>query len=214
MRTIFITLFALVNLIVNGQALIVGSISSSQSVCTSCQPAILIAIPPANGTLPVYQWQSSLDNSAFSNIDGATTINYQPGYLTTTMYYKQLQNATGTTGGPLPTNIVALTVTQMQLVKILQGLTITNTRCYNASDTMFVAGNSTEFIVHTGGYVTMISGQSIKIYPGAKFDSTSYLHAYIRTSIKAVNRVLQATVQKVNSIPMTAIRKVNGVSNF
>ena len=98
--------------------LIVGSISANQSVCTGTSPAELNGVPPGNGTSPTYQWQSSLDNVTFANISGATQINYQPEALTATTHYRQIQNALGTCGGPLPTNTVTITVNQIVAVGV------------------------------------------------------------------------------------------------
>ncbi|MEI6435198.1 MAG: hypothetical protein WCP32_10165, partial [Bacteroidota bacterium] len=90
--------------------LIVGSISANQAICSGISPAPLVGIGPANGTNPTFQWQSSFDNFMFTDIVGATLITYQPGVLSTTTYYRQMQNAEGTTGGPLPTNVVTITI--------------------------------------------------------------------------------------------------------
>ncbi|MCX6303626.1 MAG: hypothetical protein NT040_01535 [Bacteroidetes bacterium] len=106
-----------ITMVVN-PALSVGSIGANQAICTNAIPAVLTGSGPLNGTNPTYQWQSSLDNSTFNNISGATSLNYQSGALTSTTYYKQLQNATGTCGGPLPTNIIALTVTPLLPVSL------------------------------------------------------------------------------------------------
>ncbi|MCX6304382.1 MAG: T9SS type A sorting domain-containing protein [Bacteroidetes bacterium] len=100
------------------QALSVGSITLSQSICSGSIPNLLQGVPPANGTLPTYQWQSSLNNLTFGNISGATMLDYQPGALTTTTYYRQMQNATGTCGGPLPTNTVTVTVSPLLPVSV------------------------------------------------------------------------------------------------
>ncbi len=197
-----------------GQALVVGSIASSQFICTSCLPAILNSTPP-NGTSPTYQWQSSLNNSTFTNIDGATMTTYQPGYLTATHYYRQQQNATGVTGGPLPTNTVTLTVTQMQLIRLLRNDTITDAQCYNAMDTLSVAVDSSHSwrITNTSN-VTMVAGQVIQFFPGSHFDSASYLRAYVRSTIKAFNKLAQASIRKVNGQPVNYIKNVNGVPNY
>ena len=98
--------------------LAVGSIGTSQTICANTVPVQLSGAPPLNGTLPTYQWQSSLNNSTFSNISGATILNYQPGSLPVTTYYRQLQNATGTCGGPLPTNTLTMTVNPILPVSI------------------------------------------------------------------------------------------------
>ena len=90
--------------------LAVGSIASNQVLCVNETPVQLHGTAPLNGTSPTYQWQSSLNNSTFNNISGATMLDYQPGSLPATTYYRQLQNATGTCGGPLPTNTLTMTV--------------------------------------------------------------------------------------------------------
>ncbi len=90
--------------------LIVGSVSASQTISAGTAPAELTGVAPANGTSPTYQWQSSTDNVTFTAITNATNLNYQPGTLTATTYYRQLQNATGTCDGPLPTNVVTITI--------------------------------------------------------------------------------------------------------
>lgn len=210
--TIFLLLLSLTSF---GQALIVGSIASSQFVCTSCLPARLTSTPP-NGTSPVYQWQSSLNNSTFTNINGATADTYQSDYLTTTTYFRQQQNATGVTGGPLPTNTVTLTVTNTQLVRLLQNDTVTGTECYNAIDTLTTASadERSPWIVKSGGHVSIFAGQHIIFMPGTKIDSGSYLYAYTRTLIKAVNKVVQQSRRKVNGVEVKRILKVNGVKNY
>ena len=96
--------------------LLVGSISASQSICSGSAPALLTGVAPSNGTSPTYQWQISLNNSTYTDISGANALNYQPGALTTTTYYKQLQNATGTCTGPLATNVVTISMNPVLLV--------------------------------------------------------------------------------------------------
>ena len=92
--------------------LIPGIISANQTICANTKPAVLTSTPPLNGQNPSYQWQSSLDNVTFQNISGATDTFYQPGNLLTTTWYRQMQNATNTCGGPLPTNQVVINVIQ------------------------------------------------------------------------------------------------------
>lgn len=92
-----------------------GTISASQGICSGQAPALLTGTAP-NGTTPTYQWQVSLDNTTFADISGATSINYQPGALTTTTYYRTMQNASATCGGPLPTNVVTISMNPILLV--------------------------------------------------------------------------------------------------
>ncbi len=72
--------------------LIPGSIAGNQTVCANVQPALITAIPPGGGSsIYTYQWQNSTDNLNFYDIPGATGLNYQPGMLNQTTYYRQLQ---------------------------------------------------------------------------------------------------------------------------
>jgi hypothetical protein len=98
--------------------LLVGSISADQTICSGTNPEPLLAIAPLNGTMPSYQWQSSLNNYTFSNIAGATIQNYQPGILLETTYFREMQNALETCGGPIPTNTLVVTVNPLLPVSV------------------------------------------------------------------------------------------------
>jgi hypothetical protein len=54
--------------------------------------------------------------------------------------------------------------------------------CYNANQTITVAGNGTSFLVQNGGSTTMIAGQKILYLPGTKVDSGGYLLGFITTT--------------------------------
>jgi len=88
-----------------------GSIGANQSICGNRTPDQLTGVAPTGGTLPyTYQWQSSTDNATFFDIPSATGINYQPGTLTQTTYYHQVQTDGGIQG-TRTTNKVTITVT-------------------------------------------------------------------------------------------------------
>ena len=54
--------------------------------------------------------------------------------------------------------------------------------CYNATQTLIVAGNGTFFEVANGGSVTLIAGQNIQMLPGVLVDPGGYLHGYITSN--------------------------------
>jgi len=100
------------SLIVTGLStnLCAGSVGSSQSVCSGTTPAQLHGIPPSGGNSPyTYQWQSSTDNSVFTDIPGAVNLDFQPGDLSTTTWYRLMQNSAGGCGTVF-TNTVCITV--------------------------------------------------------------------------------------------------------
>ena len=53
--------------------------------------------------------------------------------------------------------------------------------CYDALQTIIVAGMDSTFTVQAGGSATMIAGQNIVYLPGTKVDSGGYMHGYIST---------------------------------
>ncbi len=53
------------------------------------------------------------------------------------------------------------------------------TNCYNASNTIIVAGNGTTFDVYSGGSTTLIAWQKISLLPGTTVHNGGYLHGYI-----------------------------------
>jgi hypothetical protein len=55
------------------------------------------------------------------------------------------------------------------------------TRCYDATQTITVAGNSTTVTFQTGSTVEIIAGQSIRFLPGFWAQNNSYVHAHIST---------------------------------
>ena len=63
----------------------------------------------------------------------------------------------------------------------VQGVTIGPglSNCYNASQTIYVAGSGTTFSVQSGGSAIMIAGQNIFYYPGTTVQSGGYIHGYI-----------------------------------
>jgi hypothetical protein len=91
---------------------------------------------------------------------------------------------------------VSVTVTQvnpMAATLPLQNITIPSgqSNCYNAIQSIVVAGDGTSFIVQAGGSVNMIAGQQIRFLPGTKGNTGSYLHAHITaTGAYCCNTVL------------------------
>ncbi|MGI4867418.1 MAG: gliding motility-associated C-terminal domain-containing protein [Janthinobacterium lividum] len=91
-------------------ALTAGSIAADQTVCAGSTPAPLTSSAAATGGTGTfaYQWESSLDNTTWTAVAGATGATYSPGALTVTTYFRrQVSSGTCTTG---PSNTVTLTV--------------------------------------------------------------------------------------------------------
>jgi len=90
-------------------ALVAGSIAADQAICSGATPAPLTSTAPAAGGTVAYQWESSLDNTTWAPIAGATSDTYAPGALTVTTYFRR-QASAGTACAPAVSNVVTITV--------------------------------------------------------------------------------------------------------
>ena len=88
-----------------------GSIAAAQTVCAGSTPAPLTSAAPAGaGTGQFsYQWQSSPDNTTWTDIPGANAPSYAPAVLTVTTYFRRLVTS-GFCAPRTPTTSVAITV--------------------------------------------------------------------------------------------------------
>ena len=91
-------------------ALVAGTIGTDQTLCPGATPAALTSTVAASGgpgTL-AYQWESSVDNTTWTPIAGATSDGYAPGPLTATTYFRR--RVTSGACGPAYSPVVVLTV--------------------------------------------------------------------------------------------------------
>jgi hypothetical protein len=77
-----------------------------------------------------------------------------------------------------------LAITVVPLGINLQNISIVNgnTSCYNATQTINVAGGGSTFTVNSGGSATMIAGQNVVYLPGTRVYYEGYMHGYIATN--------------------------------
>ncbi|MCX6303623.1 MAG: T9SS type A sorting domain-containing protein [Bacteroidetes bacterium] len=156
----------------------------SISIAASANPVLagtsvtFTATPVNGGTSPGYQWKVG-----GTNVTGATNASYAfipvNGNTITCLL---LSNATCTTGNPATSNSVTMSVTTVAATLVLQNLNVTGTQCFNATQTITVAGGSTTFTVQSGGSATMIAGLRISYLPGTAVKSGGYMHGYITTT--------------------------------
>ncbi|WP_408035311.1 DUF11 domain-containing protein, partial [Tenacibaculum aestuarii] len=83
-----------------------GTVSSDQTICEGDSPLALTI----SGHTGDVQWQSSTDNSTFSNISGATGTSYSPGILSSTTYYRA-EITSGSCSSSVQSNVVTITIT-------------------------------------------------------------------------------------------------------
>ncbi|MGI4834160.1 MAG: gliding motility-associated C-terminal domain-containing protein [Janthinobacterium lividum] len=86
-----------------------GSVAADQNVCADATPAPLTssAAPTGGSGTFAYQWESSVDNTTWTAVAGATADTYAPGQLAVTTYFRRRVSS-----GPCSavSNTVTLTV--------------------------------------------------------------------------------------------------------
>ncbi len=97
---------------------IIGTIGNNQIICYNTVPSAIEDITTGSGIISE-QWQYSIDGTNWTDIIGATSSSYQPGALTTSVYYRK-KAYTGS-NGELYTNIVRITVDGMLDAGIIVG---------------------------------------------------------------------------------------------
>jgi hypothetical protein len=114
-----------------------GSISpSSQAINYNTAPSTLTSsgVSGGSGTY-TYQWQSSPDNSTWTNITGATSSSYSPGALTATTYYRLVVTSNGVSA-----NSASATVTVYTALQVGSISPSTQTISYNTTPSALTVG--------------------------------------------------------------------------
>jgi hypothetical protein len=79
------------------------------------------------------------------------------------------------------TSVMVTTSNTLKDTIMLRNIVVANGQnsCYNAIETITVAGNGDTFAVHEGANVKMVAGQHIRLLPGTRAFAGSGLHAFI-----------------------------------
>ncbi|MCK9422813.1 MAG: T9SS type A sorting domain-containing protein [Bacteroidales bacterium] len=107
-----------------------------------------------------------------------------PGYNRPFYWIEQGLDGTVYLGGELSADSSFIFKSDFMVVPsslAIQNTTLTNgqTKCYNATQTINVAGNGTTFTIQNGGNATLIAGQNIVYLPGTSVDEGGYMWGYI-----------------------------------
>ena len=136
----------------------------------------LTAVPVNGGSSPSYQWKvnginSGTDNPQFTFTPANNDV------VTSTL----TSNEACVTGNPALSNEIILSVIPDTIA--LQNIVVANgqTNCYDALQTITIAGNGATFTVQAGGSATMIAGERIIYLPGTTVEPGGYMHGYIST---------------------------------
>jgi large repetitive protein len=124
-----------------------GSVLGTQTICSGGDPAAFTLDTIANGTGTIsYQWQSSTDGTAYSNISSATGATYDAPALSQDMWYRRITTST-LNGVPCSDYSNVLTITLTTPPTITQEPLTTQTLCAGATAQALtvVAGSSATY---------------------------------------------------------------------
>jgi len=150
------------------------SIVASANPVDEGVPVTFTATPVNGGVTPAYQWVVN-GNNAGTNSNEYTYVPLNNDAVSCLM----TSGESCTTVNPVTSNTVTMVVNTIALTVELQNMTIAGTQCFNAVQTISVAGNGTTFTVPDGSSATMIAGQNIFYYPGTVVAQGGYMIGYI-----------------------------------
>ena len=85
------------------------------------------------------------------------------------------------TNNPAVSNPVVMDVTGLPVSMTIGNMTLPGSQCFNALDSITVAGSGSTFTVEPGGNATLIAGNRIRLLPGTFVQAGGYLQARITT---------------------------------
>lgn len=137
--------------------------------------AVTFTATAANGgAAPVYQW--IVNGSTVGT--NSNTYSYEPadGDIVSCML---TSNASCISGNPASSAPIVMVVISVPVIRNINNILVTGIQCFDATQTISVAGNGTTFIIPAGATATMIAGENIVYYPGTYVEPGGYMAGYI-----------------------------------
>ncbi|WP_233559631.1 T9SS type A sorting domain-containing protein [Taibaiella sp. KBW10] len=140
-----------------------GTVSSNKTAICGADSVLFTLGGAASGTSISYQWQSSPNNSSWSNIAGATALTYK-GFVSASTYYRAVTTCAGS-GLSANSNAQLVTVNALPSVNPITGgsssplligqtVSLSNT----TAGGVWSSSNTSVATVNTSGLVTTVSG--------------------------------------------------------
>jgi hypothetical protein len=153
----------------------VGSVKLISTISPSHPPAIAVSEDdPATSSIDGYTVGHPIEYKLWKNIQGSE-------YSNVTRSFPYAPNYALPNFERMDTTVVSLFTWNVPPVLVVPDTTVASgqTACFNATQTIFIAGNGTFFNIPAGGSATMIAGEKILYYPGTSVFSGGYMHGYI-----------------------------------
>ncbi|MFZ4520803.1 MAG: T9SS type A sorting domain-containing protein, partial [Bacteroidales bacterium] len=169
-----------VEIILQAQLPVSVSVVPSANPVSTGTAVTFTATPVNGGSSPLYQWKVNGYNVGSNAASNIYTYNPANGDIVTCVL---TSNASCVSGNPASSNAVTMDVTGVPVAVTITGEVLNGqTNCYNATQTLTIAGNGTSFTVNNGGSATMIAGQNIRYLPGTSVHAGGYMRGYITTN--------------------------------
>ncbi len=154
---------------------VAGTISGATSVCTGTN-STLLTLTGYTGTI---QWQSSINNSTFSNITGATSATYTATNLTATTYYKVVVTS-GSCASATSASSFTITVNSLSVAGSISGGTNV---CSGTNSTLLTLTGNTGTIQwqnsSNNSTFSDIIGSTGSSYTATNLTSTTYYRVVV-----------------------------------
>jgi hypothetical protein len=135
------------------------------------------ALATNGGTNPAYQWL----------VNGLNAGNNQPTFTYVPVNEDDVacivtSDAYCVSGNPALSNTIVMEVEGLTPSVTVAGIIFDGqVKCYNATQTLIIAGGGNTFTVKNGGSVTMIAGQNIRYLVGTTVEPGGYMRGHITT---------------------------------
>jgi hypothetical protein len=197
-----------------------GSVTGDQTICTGGTPSgFTNSGSGTTGNYIQYQWQSSPNNSTWTDIGGANAATYGPGVLTSTTYYRRLVRAVQLCNAyEVASNVITVTVLPLPTVAASGTVTI----CSGSSTTVSAVGSGG---FGSGSYqwqsspnnitFTNIGGAMSPSYSTPALSATTYYRVIYTTTASGCQNTSSAVTVTVNtaSVAPTGITGTTAICN-
>ena len=151
------------------------TIKPAANPVTAGSAVTFTATPVNEGPAPTYQWRVNGFNAG-TNLGTFTYVPVNHDEVTCVL----TSNLPCISGNPATSNVVVMNVNGVPAnITVTGNVAEGQTKCYNATDTLTIAGNGTTFIVNPAGSAIMIAGKNIHYLAGFTAQLGSLMHGFI-----------------------------------
>jgi hypothetical protein len=171
-------MFNCIYIMIDPQLPVSVTVTPSSNPVNAGSPVTFTAAVVNGGSAPVYQWKVNGINAG-SNLNTFTYVPVNGDEVNCVV----TSNAYCLSVNPATSNTEVMTVVGVaETITVTGNLADGQTSCYNATQTITVAGGGSTFTVQPGASATMIAGHNIIYLPGSMVRAGGYMLGRIATN--------------------------------